>query len=243
LEILKLFINYGVVAVLAYYFVTSSNKQRDQNNVNFQTLFNNMIKTNNNNVELIMKTIKKLSETIENSARYYDNSMAVISQELLKLKQDLISINARVIELIINDKPLNDTIFIKLCELLIEKYIYILTINITKYLDDNMFVDEAHILEFREFVLTEIEINRGKLCQEITKLDYNSLILTTVDTMIENVFTTYSNNIENQILVQLQLTDLMRDHNHRILKKKINNKLLSLLDNILTFLKNEMLKK
>jgi hypothetical protein len=240
---LKLFINYGVVGVLAYYFVTSSNKQRDQNNVNFQTLFNNMIQTNNNNVELIMKTIEKLSETIENSARYYDNSMAVISQELLKLKQDLISINTRVIELIINDKPLNDTIFTKLCELLIEKYIYILTINITKYLDDNIFVDETHISELRDFVLTEIEVNRGKLCQEITKLDYNSLILTTVDDMIENVFTSYSNNIENQILVQLQLTDLMRDHNHKILKKKINNKLLNLLDNILTFLKNEMLKK
>jgi hypothetical protein len=190
-----------------------------------------------------MKTIEKLSETIENSARYYDNSMAVISQELLKLKQDLISINTRVIELIINDKPLNDTIFTKLCELLIEKYIYILTINITKYLDDNIFVDETHISELRDFVLTEIEVNRGKLCQEITKLDYNSLILTTVDDMIENVFTSYSNNIENQILVQLQLTDLMRDHNHKILKKKINNKLLNLLDNILTFLKNEMLKK
>ena len=213
------------------------------NNENYQVLFNNMIETNNRNVEMILKTIDKLSETIEKSEKYYDNSISTLSQEILQLKQELININTKVVELIIGDKPINDLIFTKLCELLTEKYIYILTINITKYLDENGFIDEKHIDEFRDFVINDIEINRSKLTQDIMKLQYNSLIIDNIYTTIENIFTTYSNNIENQILVQIQITDMMRDSNHKALKKKINSKLLNLMDSIISFLKTEKLKK
>jgi len=198
-EVLKVLIGYGVTGIITFLFIKEKIMNSDKQ----------------------LKLMEKISERMES-----------VGNLLVNLKQDIDGVGnvirastLQTLEVLYDEKTLNPSTFFHYADALNLKYIYKSISQAMSEIDENGFDDPSRLSMLKENVINTLKRSKDDFKSDIMEMEYNSSKLVDFDSGYTLIFTSFIEELREDILNPVNYDDIKDDKNYAIFKNKLRNKI------------------